>query len=380
MAASSNSDTSNNETKIYNLNEVFIGAVKRGKVTLVKTLLKNKKPDLNVTVTRELTNPQLLQNVLNRSNFEIEQNLLAFAIEMFYKELPGKRKENRFMVIELLLEYGANPNILLHDVSMAVPVSLARNERRLIRPHLLHDVLNQIAFSSRSDKTLDRTPRYIKSMRLIDAQKVFFALINRTKTNIDIQSEELLQTPLHLAVVLENTEVLKFLLEDGANYTLTDSNGRTPLSMAVQQGWEEGVQQLLSYGAPATDELATIATNAGHEKIAAWLTKAMNTPLSLQAQAIAKFSKKNLDNVGTEKETARQLRSTAASRRNTALGIQEQIRSILQACKRGDATAVRSAIDSNPSLKSVRTGTGKSLAQYAQSLGHDHIVAILKKK
>ena len=57
------------------------------------------------------------------------------------------------------------------------------------------------------------------------------------------------ETGLHITVEREDLTWTRFLLQEDANPNIADNSGRTPLTMAAQQGWVEGVSALIAGGA-----------------------------------------------------------------------------------------------------------------------------------
>ena len=57
------------------------------------------------------------------------------------------------------------------------------------------------------------------------------------------------ETPLDLTACEGNVEIIRFLIDHGANLHVTDSNGSTPLHIASQSGQLEAVKLLLRRGA-----------------------------------------------------------------------------------------------------------------------------------
>ena len=55
--------------------------------------------------------------------------------------------------------------------------------------------------------------------------------------------------PLIIAISSQSTNLVKYLLENGANVNATNENGTTALHVACQLGWNDGIVQLLSSGA-----------------------------------------------------------------------------------------------------------------------------------
>ncbi|NXA95291.1 IKBE inhibitor, partial [Melanocharis versteri] len=71
---------------------------------------------------------------------------------------------------------------------------------------------------------------------------------------LEIQND-LFQTPLHLAVYLEQPSVIQALIHKGVNPGLQDRNGNTPLHLACEQQHLQSAQQLLK--GPATPDGTT---------------------------------------------------------------------------------------------------------------------------
>nr|XP_042118756.1 ankyrin-1 isoform X8 [Peromyscus maniculatus bairdii] len=65
--------------------------------------------------------------------------------------------------------------------------------------------------------------------------------------NVNAQSQKGF-TPLYMAAQENHLEVVKFLLENGANQNVATEDGFTPLAVALQQGHENVVAHLINYG------------------------------------------------------------------------------------------------------------------------------------
>ena len=64
-----------------------------------------------------------------------------------------------------------------------------------------------------------------------------------------IKKMSYLWTPLNLALDGGHIDIVKLLLEKGADVTVPTQNGRTPLSWAAGKGYEAVVRLLLDNGA-----------------------------------------------------------------------------------------------------------------------------------
>ncbi|KAK3067052.1 hypothetical protein LTS18_001335, partial [Coniosporium uncinatum] len=75
------------------------------------------------------------------------------------------------------------------------------------------------------------------------------------------------KTPLSLAAEYNNTPLIQFLVQHGANVESRDTSERTPLRVAIDHGQLESVRLLLKLGADprAKDVLAVSPSRAAHK-------------------------------------------------------------------------------------------------------------------
>ncbi|KAF0720699.1 Aste57867_124 [Aphanomyces stellatus] len=69
------------------------------------------------------------------------------------------------------------------------------------------------------------------------------------KAKLDLQDEDTLHTPLHMAIIMGNKSMARRLIESGADVELRDAEGLTPLLWATIRGFLETVGLLLLHGA-----------------------------------------------------------------------------------------------------------------------------------
>lgn len=69
------------------------------------------------------------------------------------------------------------------------------------------------------------------------------------------------QTPLHIAVIQKNEVVVRNLLRHGAQLTLKDNDGNTPLHLSIKYGYYKAPEITDSY-----NRIAITLINAGHEE------------------------------------------------------------------------------------------------------------------
>lgn len=65
----------------------------------------------------------------------------------------------------------------------------------------------------------------------------------------DVNAESDPGAPIHLAVLLNHTEMVDVLLAAGADLTVEDDEGRTPLEIAEQEGYQVIATKLRAAGA-----------------------------------------------------------------------------------------------------------------------------------
>jgi ankyrin repeat protein len=74
---------------------------------------------------------------------------------------------------------------------------------------------------------------------------------------INTRDQTSLETALHIAARQKNLTYVKFLIGQGANVDMRNSNGETPLVIACNVGFIEGVQYLLAAGARVDESGST---------------------------------------------------------------------------------------------------------------------------
>lgn len=90
---------------------------------------------------------------------------------------------------------------------------------------------------------------FLKAVKDRDGTKVTAALDKPGSTVVNARDISTGESALHLVTERRDATWLRFLLGRGGNANLADRNGVTPLQLAVNLGWIDGVELLVGAGA-----------------------------------------------------------------------------------------------------------------------------------
>jgi ankyrin repeat protein len=93
--------------------------------------------------------------------------------------------------------------------------------------------------------------------------KVFIEVAPWTEC-LDIYNDKLRQTPLHLAVLMKQIEIVKLLLDNGANPEMFDHNGDTALHLACRSGNVTMVNEILKRRESQVPQNLDVRNYEGH--------------------------------------------------------------------------------------------------------------------
>jgi len=91
---------------------------------------------------------------------------------------------------------------------------------------------------------------FLNAIRETDGAKVNKFLENKSLRIVNAKDRNTGEGALHIVVKRSDSTYLRVLLQqDDINANLQDSRGNTPLLIAAERGWDEGVSILIKYGA-----------------------------------------------------------------------------------------------------------------------------------
>ncbi len=91
---------------------------------------------------------------------------------------------------------------------------------------------------------------FLNAIRETDGVKVNKYLENKSLRIVNAKDRSTGEGALHIVVKRNDSTYLRVLLQqDDINANLADNRGNTPLILAAERGWGEGVQILVKYGA-----------------------------------------------------------------------------------------------------------------------------------
>jgi len=88
--------------------------------------------------------------------------------------------------------------------------------------------------------------KFLEAVRKKEGDKVESALSTPGSTIVNTRDVTSGETALHIVTARRDLTWLQFLLGRGANVNARDGQGRTPLQLATNLGWRDGVDVLLS--------------------------------------------------------------------------------------------------------------------------------------
>ena len=168
--------------------------------------------------------------------------------KMAFKQFYGKNDEKYLEIAELLLKYGADINAVTENKFKSTPLHIAieNGNFKMVELLLKYDKLNINAIDSKGWTALHMIACKKGSSEDLKKYAEIAELLLKCGANINaVVENKIKSTPLHLAIVRENFEMIKlFLKYDDIDINAKNDGGWTALHMiADKKGSEEELQK-----------------------------------------------------------------------------------------------------------------------------------------
>lgn len=120
---------------------------------------------------------------------------------------------------------------------------------RIVRAAALAGAAFVMALSVPAQAQFSEGYKFLEAVRKKEGEKVESALSTPGSTIINTRDVTSGETAMHIVAARRDLTWLQYLASKGANVNARDGQGRTPLQVASNLGWRDGVAVLLEYKA-----------------------------------------------------------------------------------------------------------------------------------
>ncbi len=220
-----------NGSQIEELTEVeeIPDSPNNGRTPLITAARIHKNPEIITYLLKSKANPNFLDKITGYTS-------LHYVAAAPRNDEPLKEQALQ-QATEVLLKYGADPNLTIEQKShqMAIHLAAANNHVGVVETLL-----------SKGADVNAKTEKGSTPMSIAAKQGAVEMVKCLLKHNVDIDESRAL---FHAAFCRETTEVMDILLKAGADINAPDPQGVTPIFAAVYAVSLQNVQFLLSHGA-----------------------------------------------------------------------------------------------------------------------------------
>jgi len=211
----------------------FYELLKKNDIAGMKEFIqKCENPDLTDSIgSTILTHVCYYENLKEIFDLLLKKGANANA-KNYYNQTPlFVASQNSYYYTEQLLKKGANVNIV--DFQGQTP--------------LFSTIINQLFTENLDFKIIDLLLKYGANINVQMIPPKSWKPPENSPVVIEVDTENEGATPLMFAVMVNNIEMVKYLLKHGANPNIKTKKGETALSLAKREGFTEIIKLLKQY-------------------------------------------------------------------------------------------------------------------------------------
>lgn len=153
---------------------------------------------------------------------------------------PEQVEDKILEVLKILIENGADINVLDEQDSAPINIAARRNQTRIVRM-LINRGADVNLKGKSGDSPLNSAAGHPRNSKLIE-----ILISNGADVNVKGACGN---TPLHDSIYSGSSEVLETLIKSGAHVNAKNDEGKTPLKLALENDYKEIAELLRKHGA-----------------------------------------------------------------------------------------------------------------------------------